>query len=187
MSKLNLTTLNDLHCLDRLEILIASDNKFEDVKKLGTSLGYMTCLVNANFLRCPAQRDIHYRETLTAGSFMLENLDEKTISSHSREFIKKFEQLKYEKKLIKSQTSEMENPSLLKQNSNTSILSPTRSAPNVCLLNGTNNSLEYKSWNQYPLKKLRRNLQQRNQSGSSIKSLPSDVVIQGTVLTKNFH
>lgn len=102
ISKLNLTSLKPIEILYRIENLIATDNLFESSKDIGLSLGYLIFLKNAHLENCPAQKETHFREQITASTFKLQTLDGKDISNHAREFIKKFEQMKLESKSRKN-------------------------------------------------------------------------------------
>lgn len=94
ISKLNLKSLKPVEILFRLENLFASDNLFESSKDIGLSLGYLIFLKNTDLKSCPAQKEIHYREQITASTYKLHTLDGKDIPHHARDFIKKFEQMK---------------------------------------------------------------------------------------------
>lgn len=98
ISKLNLTSLESLKPLKRLEILFASDNKFKSSIELGLSLNNLPFLIKTELHGCPAQKEIHYREKITAKTNRLESLDGKTITNGSRSFIQKLEQMKSERK-----------------------------------------------------------------------------------------
>lgn len=98
ISKLNLISIDSLKPLKRLEILLASDNKFTSSVELGLFLQNLPFLIKTELNGCPAQKEIHYREEITAKTDRLECLDGKTIATGSRSFIKRLEQLKLERK-----------------------------------------------------------------------------------------
>lgn len=58
------------HCF-RLETLIAAENSFGSAMELGKQLTVFPCLRNVLLKDCPAEKDIHYRDKITAGAFQI--------------------------------------------------------------------------------------------------------------------
>lgn len=58
------------HCF-RLETLMAAENRFENAIELGKQLTVFPCLRNVVLNDCPAQKDIHYRDKITAGALQI--------------------------------------------------------------------------------------------------------------------
>lgn len=148
ISKLNLISIDSLKPLKRLEVLLASDNKFKSSIELGSSLQHLPFLIKTELHGCPAQKEIHYREKITAKTDRLESLDGKTISTGSRSFIQKLEQIKLERK-TRNNLDESSQSSLSSKAGNSSDQS----------FNMLDNpeSLSFRSWNsckKYFLKKI---------------------------------
>lgn len=64
-------SLNILSSLLRLEELLASENEFACPKELGSNLSRLPFLKKVDLHGCPAQKDTHYREKITAGSLQI--------------------------------------------------------------------------------------------------------------------
>lgn len=138
ISKLNLISIDSLKPLKRLEILLASDNKFTSSVELGLSLQNLPFLIKTELHGCPAQKEIHYREKITAKTDRLESLDGKIISTGSRSFIKKLEQIKLERK-SKTELDDSSHSSLSSKTGNSSEQS-------FNMLDNAE-SLSFRSWN----------------------------------------
>lgn len=99
ITKLNLKNLDFLKNFHKLEILIASDNLFTNLDKIGLILNKLPCLKKVNFIGCPIQNNINYRNRIVAkAACNLQNLDGKLIQNIHRTFIKRFEQIKSQRK-----------------------------------------------------------------------------------------
>lgn len=138
ISKLNLVSIDSLKPLKRLEVLLASENKFTSSVELGLSLQNLPFLLKAELHGCPAQKEIHYREKITAKTDRLESLDGKSISTGSRSFIKKLEQIKLQRK----SKTDLENSS----ESSLSSKAGNSSEQSFNILDNPE-SLSFRSWN----------------------------------------
>lgn len=72
---LRLTSINMLKCFYRLEELFAAENLFSCLVQLTETLGTFSYLLKVDVHSCPAQKDIHYREKITAGAPQIGNND----------------------------------------------------------------------------------------------------------------
>ncbi|KAG4067744.1 hypothetical protein HA402_005516 [Bradysia odoriphaga] len=80
----NLDFLPTLQCLNEL---IAAENKFECPTEIGESIRGLPVLRKVEFVGCPAQKDIHYKEKIMAKAPTIVVLDGKELSGNTRTFI----------------------------------------------------------------------------------------------------
>ena len=99
IKKLKLNDLDALEPLWKLEILLASENNFRTTDDISQSISALYSLRVVDLQGCPAQKDNHYREKITAcAGHKLLLLDGKIISQSTRNFIKNFNTVKLEKR-----------------------------------------------------------------------------------------
>ncbi|XP_058819800.1 protein phosphatase 1 regulatory subunit 42-like [Topomyia yanbarensis] len=99
VKKLRLTHLNSLEPLWKLEVLLASDNSFKSTDEITPAISALYSLRVLDLQGCLAQKDIYYREKVTAAAgHKLLLLDGKIISQSTRNFIKNLQSIKQEKK-----------------------------------------------------------------------------------------
>ncbi|XP_001660699.2 protein phosphatase 1 regulatory subunit 42 [Aedes aegypti] len=99
IKKLRLTHLTALEPLWKLEVLLASENNFKSTEDITPVISALYSLRVLDLQGCVAQKDVHYREKVTAAAgHKLLLLDGKMISQSTRNFIKNFQTIKQEKK-----------------------------------------------------------------------------------------
>ncbi|XP_053696837.1 protein phosphatase 1 regulatory subunit 42-like [Sabethes cyaneus] len=99
IKKLRLTEMCSLEPLWKLEVLLASENNFKSTEDITPAISALYSLRVLDLQGCLAQKDVHYREKVTAAAgHKLLLLDGKTISQSTRNFIKNFQTIKLEKK-----------------------------------------------------------------------------------------
>lgn len=54
---------------------MAAENNFESAMELGKQLTVFPCLRTVLLNDCPAQKDIHYRDKITAGALQIGNCE----------------------------------------------------------------------------------------------------------------
>uniref|UniRef100_A0A182PT08 Protein phosphatase 1 regulatory subunit 42 n=1 Tax=Anopheles epiroticus TaxID=199890 RepID=A0A182PT08_9DIPT len=98
IKKLKLANIDALEPLWKLEILLASENNFKSTDDITPVISALYSLRVLDLVGCSAQRDVHYREKVTAAAgHKLLLLDGKMISQSTRNFIKNFQTVKLEK------------------------------------------------------------------------------------------
>ncbi|XP_058120767.1 protein phosphatase 1 regulatory subunit 42-like [Anopheles ziemanni] len=98
IKKLKLANIDALEPLWKLEILLASENNFKSTEDVTPVVSALYSLRVLDLQGCSAQRDVHYREKVTAAAgHKLLLLDGKMISQSTRNFIKNFQNVKLEK------------------------------------------------------------------------------------------
>ncbi|XP_053676506.1 protein phosphatase 1 regulatory subunit 42-like [Anopheles nili] len=98
VKKLKLANIDALEPLWKLEILLASENNFKSTDDITHVISALYSLRVLDLQGCTAQRDVHYREKVTAAAgHKLLLLDGKMISQSTRNFIKNFQTIKLEK------------------------------------------------------------------------------------------
>ncbi|XP_058060594.1 protein phosphatase 1 regulatory subunit 42-like [Anopheles bellator] len=98
IKKLKLTNIDSLEPLWKLEILLASENNFKSTDDITPVISALYSLRVLDLQGSAAQRDVHYREKVTAAAgHKLLLLDGKMISQSTRNFIKNFQTVKLEK------------------------------------------------------------------------------------------
>ncbi|XP_040170019.1 protein phosphatase 1 regulatory subunit 42-like [Anopheles arabiensis] len=98
IKKLKLANIDALEPLWKLEILLASENNFKSTDDITPVISALYSLRVLDLQGCAAQRDVHYREKVTAAAgHKLLLLDGKMISQSTRNFIKNFQTVKLEK------------------------------------------------------------------------------------------
>uniref|UniRef100_A0A182KF09 Protein phosphatase 1 regulatory subunit 42 n=1 Tax=Anopheles christyi TaxID=43041 RepID=A0A182KF09_9DIPT len=98
IKKLKLANIDALEPLWKLEILLASENNFKSTDDVTPVISALYSLRVLDLQGCSAQRDVHYREKVTAAAgHKLLLLDGKMISQSTRNFIKNFQTVKLEK------------------------------------------------------------------------------------------
>uniref|UniRef100_A0A182QTI1 Protein phosphatase 1 regulatory subunit 42 n=1 Tax=Anopheles farauti TaxID=69004 RepID=A0A182QTI1_9DIPT len=98
IKKLKLANIDALEPLWKLEILLASENNFKSTDDVTPVISALYSLRVLDLQECSAQRDVHYREKVTAAAgHKLLLLDGKMISQSTRNFIKNFQTVKLEK------------------------------------------------------------------------------------------
>ncbi|XP_035783783.1 protein phosphatase 1 regulatory subunit 42-like [Anopheles albimanus] len=98
IKKLKLTNIDALEPLWKLEILLASENNFKSTDDITPVISALYSLRVLDLQGSAAQRDVHYREKVTAAAgHKLLLLDGKMISQSTRNFIKNFQTVKLEK------------------------------------------------------------------------------------------
>uniref|UniRef100_A0A182WA13 Protein phosphatase 1 regulatory subunit 42 n=1 Tax=Anopheles minimus TaxID=112268 RepID=A0A182WA13_9DIPT len=98
IKKLKLANVDALEPLWKLEILLASENNFKSTDDITPVISALYSLRVLDLQGCSAQRDVHYREKVTAAAgHKLLLLDGKMISQSTRNFIKNFQTVKLEK------------------------------------------------------------------------------------------
>uniref|UniRef100_A0A182RX90 Uncharacterized protein n=1 Tax=Anopheles funestus TaxID=62324 RepID=A0A182RX90_ANOFN len=98
IKKLKLANIDALEPLWKLEILLASENNFKSTDDITPVISALYSLRVLDLQGCSAQRDVHYREKVTAAAgHKLLLLDGKMISQSTRNFIKNFQTVKLEK------------------------------------------------------------------------------------------
>ncbi|XP_065080412.1 protein phosphatase 1 regulatory subunit 42-like [Ochlerotatus camptorhynchus] len=99
IKKLKLTHMTALEPLWKLEVLLASENSFKSTEDITPVISALYSLRVLDLQGCVAQKDVHYREKVTAAAgHRLLLLDGKMISQSTRNFIKNFQTIKQEKK-----------------------------------------------------------------------------------------
>ncbi|XP_055541164.1 protein phosphatase 1 regulatory subunit 42-like [Wyeomyia smithii] len=99
IKKLRLTDMRWLEPLWKLEVLLASENNFKSTEDVTPAISALYSLRVLDLQGCLAQKDVHYREKVTAAAgHKLLLLDGKMISQSTRNFIKNFQTIKLEKK-----------------------------------------------------------------------------------------
>ncbi|XP_055633581.1 protein phosphatase 1 regulatory subunit 42-like isoform X2 [Toxorhynchites rutilus septentrionalis] len=99
IKKLKLTHMTALEPLWKLEVLLASENNFKTTEDINPVISALYSLRVLDLQGCFAQKDVHYREKITAAAgHKLLLLDGKMISQSTRNFIKNFQTIKLEKK-----------------------------------------------------------------------------------------
>ncbi|XP_055598980.1 protein phosphatase 1 regulatory subunit 42-like [Uranotaenia lowii] len=99
IKKLKLSNMAALEPLWKLEVLLASENTFKSTEDLTPVISALYSLRVLDLQGCVAQKDVHYREKVTAAAgHKLLLLDGKMISQSTRNFIKNFQMIKQEKK-----------------------------------------------------------------------------------------
>ncbi|XP_058446687.1 protein phosphatase 1 regulatory subunit 42-like [Malaya genurostris] len=110
VKKMRLTDLSPLEPLWKLEVLLASDNNFKSTDEITPAISALYSLRVLDLQGCLAQKDIHYREKVTAAAgHRLLLLDGKVISQSTRNFIKNFQTIKQEKKRRAEEKAKMSN------------------------------------------------------------------------------
>ncbi|CAD7077624.1 unnamed protein product [Hermetia illucens] len=137
ISQLGLMTLEPISILLRLKHLIANGNQFQDAEEIGHVLGRMIFLEKADIQDCPAQKDIHYREKITAGSYNLQFLNGKFITPYNRTFIKRFEEVK-NKRRTKSDTDTKQKPKAVNR---------VKPSAHSLQLQNTTDEMTFRAWN----------------------------------------
>ncbi|KXJ72888.1 hypothetical protein RP20_CCG017042 [Aedes albopictus] len=98
IKKLRLTHMAALEPLWKLEVLLASENNFKSTEDITPVISALYSLRVLDLQGCVAQKDVHYREKVTAAAgHKLLLLDGKMISQSTRNFIKNFQNIKQEK------------------------------------------------------------------------------------------
>ncbi|KAL1403172.1 hypothetical protein quinque_011082 [Culex quinquefasciatus] len=99
IKKLKLTHMTPLEPLWKLEVLLATENNFKSTEDIAPVISALYSLRVLDLQGCLAQKDVHYREKVTAAAgYKLLLLDGKMISQSTRNFIKNFQTIKQEKK-----------------------------------------------------------------------------------------
>ncbi|CAH2097680.1 unnamed protein product [Euphydryas editha] len=79
--------------LRRLEVLIAKNNKLENVESIADDLCTLVCLVDANFIGNPMCKKHRYKEIIIARCAPLRVLDTVAIHNTSRTFLQNFDKV----------------------------------------------------------------------------------------------
>ncbi|XP_004927524.2 uncharacterized protein LOC101736097 [Bombyx mori] len=93
VSENKLTDVAWVKPLRRLEVLIAKNNKLDDVKTVADDLCTLTSLVDVNFIGNPLTKKHRYKETLIARCAQLRILDTVIIHTKAKTFLENFDKI----------------------------------------------------------------------------------------------